>query len=137
MRGKVVAKCPKCSKEEKFSSHRKNIRYLNGERYELHTCPICGERYLARTFGFHSILRFHGDDFGEQLSSILEITPNTEHWQGFLQQVHECTDEKNLLKVIRNSHGDNVKALSNAEYSGFIDRSLIITEDLWEQLEEI
>ena len=131
---KVVAMCPKCSKIDVFVSSSTNKRRVRGQKYELHSCPICGEYYLAHTFGYYSILRFHGDNYIEQMESILEITP--EHCESFIQQVKDCTTEDSLLKIVQNMHGD-VKPASNQEYEKMLDTSMLITEDLREQIEEV
>ncbi|MBQ5561138.1 MAG: hypothetical protein IIT46_15380 [Lachnospiraceae bacterium] len=129
---KVVSMCPKCSKIDTYPSSRSRRRYLDGQKYEIHTCPICGERYLAKTFGYHSILRFHGDDYMEQLESILEITPS--HFDSFIQQLKDTNTEEQLLSVIHGMHGD-VKPITTKEYEKMLDCSLILTEDLWEKIE--
>lgn len=129
---KVVSVCPKCSKMDIYHSVSANRRRLNGKKVELHTCPVCGERYIARTYGYYSILRFHGDNFMEQLESILEITPK--YCEVFIQQIRECSTEEQLLKVVQNMHGD-VVPLSNEEYRKMLDVSIIMTEDVYEQLE--
>lgn len=129
----VVAMCPKCSKIDVFSSQAGKVHRIEGKKYEQHMCPLCWEHYLARTYGFYSILRFHGDNFVEQMESILEITP--EHCTGFIQQVKDSVSEKELLKIVQNIHGD-VNPLTNEEYEKMLDSSLIITEDLWELLQE-
>ncbi|CDE43346.1 unknown [Clostridium sp. CAG:411] len=130
---KVVSMCPKCSKKDEFISVSSNKRRYGGRKYELRTCPVCGERYLARTYGYFSILRFHGDNFMEQMESILQITP--EHCEGFIQQVKECNTESQLLKVVQSIHGD-VKPMTNEAYDKMLDSSLMLTEDMLEVLED-
>ena len=130
---KVVSMCPKCSKKDQFISIASNNRRFEGKKYELRTCPVCGERYLARTYGYFSILRFHGDNFMEQMESILQITP--EHCDGFIQQVKDCNTESQLLKVVQSMHGD-VKPMTNEAYDKMLDCSLILTEDMLALLEE-
>lgn len=130
----VVSMCPKCSKKDKFISQITKVYRLNGKKYEQHICPYCGELYLARTFGVYSILRFHGDNFAEQMESILEITPA--HCDSFIQQVKDCVTEEQLLKVVRNMHGDEIVPLTKEEYNKMLDVSLIITEDLRMLMEE-
>lgn len=130
---KVVSICPKCSNMDTYQSVSANKRILDGQKVELHTCPICGERYIARTYGYYSILRFHGDNFMEQMESILEITPK--YCEAFIQQIRECSTEEQLLKVVRNMHGD-VTPLSNEEYEKMLDVSMIMTEDIYERLED-
>lgn len=127
--------CPKCSKKDKFPTQITNVKKINGKKYELHICPICGEMYLARTFGYYSILRFHGDNFQEQLDSILEITPK--HCESFIQQVQECITTEQLLKVVSSMHGEGIEPKSNAEYDEMLDTSLILTEDIKELIEEV
>lgn len=129
---KVVSVCPKCSSTNIYQSVGSNKRILDGQKVELHTCPICGERYIARTYGYYSILRFHGDNFMEQMESILEITP--EYCEAFIQQIRECNTEEELLKVVQNMHGD-VSPLSNEEYEKMMDVSILMTEDVCKKLE--
>lgn len=129
---KVVSVCPKCSKMDIYQSVSANKRILDGQKVELHTCPVCGERYIARTYGYYSILRFHGDNFMEQLESILEITPK--YCEAFIQQIRECNTEEQLLKVVQNMHGD-VVPLSNEEYRKMLDVSIIMTEDICDRME--
>lgn len=130
----VVSMCPKCSKKDKFVSQSTKVYRLDGKKYELHICPYCGERHLARIFGEYSILRFHGNNFIEQAESILEITPA--HCESFIMQVKECTTEEQLLKVVRSMHGDEIVPLTNEEYDKMLDVSLMLTEDLKELIEE-
>lgn len=130
----VVSMCPKCSRKDKFVSQVTKVHRLNGKKYEQHICPFCGEMYLARTFGVYSILRFHGDNFAEQIESMLEITPA--HCDSFIQQVKDCMTEEQLLKVVRKMHGDEIKPLTNEEYDKMLDTSLILTEDLKEMIAE-
>lgn len=130
---KVVSMCPKCSKIDVYASSNSKKRYIDGEKYQLHNCPICGERYLAKTYGYHSILRFHGDNFVEQMESILEITPS--HFESFISQLRECETEERLLAVVQSLHGD-VKPMSKQAYLNMVDQSLIITEDLRIKMEE-
>lgn len=130
----VVSMCPKCSKKDRFISQVTQVHSLNGEKYEQHICPYCGELYFARIFGVNSILRFHGDNFAEQMESLLEITPP--HCESFIQQVRDCTTEEQLLKVVRNMHGDEIVPLSNEEYDKMLDVSMILTEDIKEMIEE-
>lgn len=130
---KVVSMCPKCTKIDTYSSVPANMRRMGDKKYELHTCSICGERYLAHTFGYHSILRFHGDNYLEQMESILEITP--EHCENFIQQVRECNTDSELLKVVESMHGD-IEPKTTEEYNQMLDTSLLITQDVWEQIEE-
>lgn len=132
-KGKVVAMCPKCCRKDVFETVGVNRRLLKGEKYEIRICPFCGERYLAKTYGYNSILRFHGDDFMEQMESILEITPK--HCENFIQQVKGCNETGELLRVVQSMHGD-VKPMSTAEYEQMLDTSLLLTEDLYEQLTE-
>lgn len=131
----VVSMCPKCSRKDKFVSQITNVYRLNGKKYELHICPFCGEMYLALTFGAYSILRFHGDNYTEQIDSILEITP-PKHFESFVRQIKDCVSEEQLLKIVRNMHGDEVKPLTNEEYDKMLDESLILTEDIKELIEE-
>lgn len=128
----VVAMCPKCTKKDIFPSLSSNRRIYNNEKYELHVCSVCGERYLAHTYGLHSILRFHGDDFMEQMESIIEITP--EHCTEFIHQIKECDTEEKLLQAVRRMHGD-ISPLSNEQYDKMLDTSLLLTEDVLEQIE--
>ncbi|MDE7422101.1 MAG: hypothetical protein K2N51_00125 [Lachnospiraceae bacterium] len=130
----VVSMCPKCSRKDKFVSQITKVHRLDGKKYEQHICPYCGEFYLAHTYGLYSILRFHGDNFAEQIESMLEITPA--HCESFIQQVKDCATEEQLLKVVRNMHGDEIVPLTNEEYDKMLDTSLIITEDLRELIEE-
>ena len=125
--------CPKCSSEDQFSSQTSKICWLDGQRYELHTGPICGEQYLAHTFGYYSILRFHGDTFEEQVASILEITPS--HCHSFIQLVHECSSKESLSKVVKNMHGDKIEPLTNEEYVKQLDSSIMLTEDIKEKIQ--
>ena len=133
MEKKVISMCPKCSSEDQFSSQTSKICWLDGQRYELHTCPICGEQYLAHTFGYYSILRFHGDTFEEQVASILEITPS--HCHSFIQLVHECSSKESLSKVVKNMHGDKIEPLTNEEYVKQLDSSIMLTEDIKEKIQ--
>ena len=133
MEKKVISMCPKCSSEDQFSSQTSKICWLDGQRYELHTCPICGEQYLAHTFGYYSILRFHGDTFEEQVASILEITPS--HCHSFIQLVNECSGKESLTKVVKNMHGDTVEPLTNDEYEKMLDTSIMLTEDIKEKVQ--
>lgn len=133
MEKKVISMCPKCSTEEQFSSQSSKICWLNGERYELHTCPICAEQYLAHTFGYYSILRFHGDTFEEQVASILEITPS--HFHSFIQLVHECSNIESLGNIVKNMHGDKIEPLTNKEYANLLDSSVMLTEDVKEKIQ--
>ena len=119
---------------KKSSAQITKVYRLNGKKYEQHICPYCGELYLARTFGVYSILRFHGDNFAEQMESILEITPA--HCDSFIQQVKDCVTEEQLLKVVRNMHGDEIVPLTKEKYNKMLDVSLIITEDLKMLMEE-
>ena len=130
---KVVSMCPKCTKIETYSSVSSIIRRMDGTKYELHTCSVCGERYLAHTFGYYSIRRFHGDNFVEQLESVLEITP--EHCEKFIQQVKECDTDSELLKVVASIHGE-IKPKTTKAYHQMLDTSLLITEDVWEKISE-
>lgn len=130
----VVAMCPKCSRKEMFVSQITNIHHVNGKKYEVHICRYCGEMYLARTFGKYSILRFHGDNFVEQMESMLEITPM--HCESFIQQVRDCMTEEQLLNAVRNMHGDEIKPLTNEEYDKMLDVSKFLTEDMKEMIEE-
>lgn len=130
---KVISMCPKCSTEDQFSSQASKVCWLDGEKYEVHICPICGEQYLAHTYGYYSILRFHGDTFEEQVASILEITPS--HCHSFIQQVNECTSKESLWNVVKNMHGDKAEPLSNEEYEKRLDTSIILTEDIKEKIQ--
>lgn len=130
---KVVSMCPKCSKKDQFISVPSNKRRFEGNKYELRTCPFCGEYYLAHTYGYFSILRFHGNNFMEQMESILEITP--EHCESFIQQVRECNTEEQLLRVVQSMHGE-VKPMTTEQYNAMLDCSLILTEDMLDRLEE-
>lgn len=123
----VVAMCPKCSKVDIFASVRGNKRKVKEQKYEIHTCSICGERYLAHTLGYYSILRYHGDDFLERKESILEITPK--HCENFIRQVNECEREEELESIIRGMHGE-IQPLSNEAYHKQLDQSIFITDDL-------
>ena len=130
----VISMCPKCSRKDKFVSQITNVHRINGNKYELHICPFCREMYLARTFGVYSILRFHGNNFVEQMESMLEITPA--HCESFIQQVKECVTEEQLLQVVRNMHGDEITPMTNEEYDKMLDVSLFLTEDLRAMIEE-
>lgn len=130
---KVVSMCPKCSTIEQYTSQLGKVCRLDGNKFEKHTCMICGEQYLAHTFGYYSILRFHGDSFEEQVESILEITPS--HCESFIQQVKMCTNKEELRRIVQNMHGDNIEPLSNTEYEKRLDTSIMLTEDVKEKIQ--